>query len=175
VKYSLIAARQKQLLDSDTKLWVAFFLLIILLFGAIKIALILLIATQEVGIASLRNARIQYEAQIEEVERKAQLTVQDIEIAPRAIAKNKVIKDSLTNLLNLVPDQIYITELEASASTLKIKGYTPSKEVYNYLLKPPLESIFAKTAISFIPTGKGGFAFDSLSVMDEQERLFYDK
>jgi hypothetical protein len=145
----------------------------IALFIAIKILLTVLIAAQEVQMESSRRERLRYEAQIGELQEQAQLIMQDIETVSRTAAKNKVIKDSLINLLDLIPDQIYLTEAQASEKALRIKGYTPSQEIYNYLLKPPLESIFAKTNASFLPNGKGGYVFDSLSVMDDEERLFY--
>ncbi|MDR2151678.1 MAG: hypothetical protein LBO72_02550 [Helicobacteraceae bacterium] len=173
MSYSLTKARAKRLLDTDTKLWILFTGFIIALFIAIKILLTILITAQEIRMESYRKERISQEEQMENLQKQTQLVMQDIETVSRTIAKNKVIKDSLINLLDLIPDQIYLTEAQASEKSLRIKGYTPSQDIYNYLLKPPLESIFAKTAVSFLSNGKGGYVFDSLSVMDEQERLFY--
>jgi hypothetical protein len=173
MRYSLTAAREKYLLDTDAKLWLAFTGSIIALFAAVKIALTILIAAQGTLMESYRKERAQYETQIESLLKEAQLIIQDGEAVSGTVAKNKVIKDSLINLLDLIPDQIYLTEMQAAETALRIKGFTPSKEVYDYLLKPPLESIFASTNVSFLATGKGGYVFDSLSVMGEQERLFY--
>jgi Tfp pilus assembly protein PilN len=175
MRYSLTSARAKRIIDTDAQLWLLFTGSIIALFAAIKILLSILIATQEIQMESYRQERTQYEAQIESLQKETQMVIQDIETVSKTTAKNKVIKDSLINLLDLIPDQIYLTEAEASEKMLRIKGYTPSKDIYNFLLKPPLESIFAKTAVSFLASGGGGFVFDSVSVMDEQERLFYEQ
>ncbi|MDR2638909.1 MAG: hypothetical protein LBC09_03610 [Helicobacteraceae bacterium] len=173
MRYSLTAPRVKRLLDTDTKLWALFTIFIVALFAAIKITLELLIAAQTIQMNAYRDERSQYEAQIENLQIQTHMVLQDIETVSRTAAKNKVIKDSLINLLDLIPDQIYLTEATASETALRIKGYTPSQDIYNYLLRPPLESIFAKTAVSFLADGRGGYAFDSVSVMDENERLFY--
>jgi Tfp pilus assembly protein PilN len=172
VKYSLTTAREKKLLDTDTELWLLFTVCILSLFIAIKFVLTLAIAANESQAESYHKERSVYETQIETLRKEAQSLALDVETVATSVAKNKVIKDSMINLLDLIPDQIYLTDMQITETTLRIKGYTPSQDIYNYLLKPPLESIFAKTVASFLP-GEGGYVFDSFSVMGERERLFY--
>lgn len=173
MKYSLTHARPKQLLGTDTRLWWLFILGLVALFVVIKLVVSIHTAGVQAETEEYKKARVAYEAQIAELEGKTRFVLEEVELVSRVSGRNKVIKDSLINFFDLVPDQIYLTDLQITPKTLRIKGYTPSKEVFNYLLRPPLESIFQRTEASFYPIGNGWFAFDCLS--SSGEALIYEK
>ncbi|MDR2906120.1 MAG: hypothetical protein LBU73_09220 [Helicobacteraceae bacterium] len=170
---SFIAARNKYLLGTDTKMWLLFLGLTASIFAVVHATVFSVVSIQTAQINSLRDERKSYEVKIEKLIRLGEEIALDIDAADRVLARNVLLKDSLINIMELVPEHIYLTSMEATENSLRLKGYTPSLDIYNFLLKPPLESIFSKSSASFVPNENGWFAFDSLSVMDEKERLFY--
>jgi len=89
------------------------------------------------------------------------------------IDTNIIIKDSIKNLFALIPDSIHLVKAEIGKKTLKLFGYTPSKEIYNNLLLPPLKSIFTKSTVVFYPIGSGWYKF--VSTNTSQEEFVYDR
>ena len=46
---------------------------------------------------------------------------------------------------------------------LTIKGITPSRELYSFLMQAPLRSIFNTSKVDFFPLQNGWFNFTSIS------------
>ena len=44
-----------------------------------------------------------------------------------------------------------------------MRGLTPSKEVYKFLLEAPLRAVFTQTRVEFYPLASGWFNFVSVS------------
>lgn len=82
---------------------------------------------------------------------------------------NSVLKDSITNLFDLVPQRITLSEAKLLENGLILSGITPSKDVYNFMLQAPLRSIFHRTYSSFYPTDNGWIRFVSTNYMKEVE------
>lgn len=173
MKYSLTSARTKQIIKDDTKLWILFVALVFALFVGFKIFTIIHISLINSNIESNKITRADFETKTKELNEKIEFILSEAKLVSEIDGRNRVIKDSLINIFDLVPDQIYLTELNITAKSLVIKGYTPSKEVFNYLLKPPLESIFETTETSFYPQGNGWLLFNSVS--KSNEKLIYER
>lgn len=173
MKYSIIKPRKKELIKSDTKLWLLFTLTIITIFITIKITIAIQIMMVERESEKNRLIRYEYETETSTINSKITTMLNDSKLVSTIHARNRVIKDSLLNIFQLVPDQIYLTELNITPTSLDIRGFTPSKEVFNYLFKPPLESIFEFTETSFYPLGNGWLAFRSVN--KSKEKLIYEK
>ncbi|GHS90062.1 hypothetical protein FACS189487_11360 [Campylobacterota bacterium] len=170
---SFTLAKEKFLFGIDTKMWLLFIGAIVSIFVFTNAGVFFATSILRSKADTLRSEQAQYSKLITDSTASAYDVTRDVDLVSKVAAKNKVIKDSLINIMDLVPEQIYITTLEASADSLHIKGYAPSQEIYNYLLKPQLESIFSTSSTYFVPNENGWVAFDSLSVMDNKERLFY--
>ena len=85
---------------------------------------------------------------------------------------NILIRDSLKNLFDLVPDQITLTKAIIDTQDITLYGITPSKDVYNFMLRPPLESIFNDSEVAFYALGNGWFRF--VSKNRAKEGLIYE-
>jgi hypothetical protein len=81
--------------------------------------------------------------------------------------KNLVLKDSITNLFDLVPQRITLSQAKLQKNALVLYGITPNKDVYNFMLQAPLRSIFHRTYSSFYPAGNGWLSFVSTNYTDE--------
>ena len=81
------------------------------------------------------------------------------------VIKNSVIKTSVKNLLDLIPDPITLDKFLLSKNRLIIYGITPTKDIYNMLMLPPLESIFEKTTTYFYELPNGWYRFKSINII----------
>ncbi len=83
--------------------------------------------------------------------------------------KNTVLKDSIVNMFDLVPQRITLSEANLLENGLILYGITPNKDVYNFMLQAPLRSIFHRTYSSFYPAQNGWLRFVSTNYVDIKE------
>ena len=76
-------------------------------------------------------------------------------------ASNLVLKNSINNLFDLIPDQITLNKVFMEKNSLTLYGEAPSKNSYNMLLAPPLKSIFDESQVKFFLKKKGWYSFVS--------------
>ncbi|MCE3047232.1 hypothetical protein [Helicobacter kayseriensis] len=67
------------------------------------------------------------------------------------------------NLFDLIPDQITINSIALTDDMLTLKGITPSKELYIFLLGTPLKAIFSESRVDFFVLPSGWYNFVSVS------------
>lgn len=80
------------------------------------------------------------------------------------IAKqNVLLKDSIENLFDLIPEQITLNKIQMEQYQLVLYGTTPSKQIYTFLLEVPLRSIFTQSRADFYTLPNGWFNFVSVS------------
>ncbi len=89
--------------------------------------------------------------------------------AEQVYTANTVMKESIRNLFDLVPDRIILSEAELKESSLVLYGVTPNKEIYEFMLHAPLRSIFHRTYSSFYPEENGWYRFVSSNFLDDEE------
>jgi hypothetical protein len=83
------------------------------------------------------------------------------ELYDEVTSANLLLKESVKNLFDLVPDQITLTDVVMEKDSLVLKGYAISKEAYTLLLEPPLKSIFDDSRVTFSTNERGFFQFVS--------------
>lgn len=88
-------------------------------------------------------------------------------------SNNIIIKDSIVNLFSLIPDQIHLEKTEIDKNELTMYGFTPTKNIYNELLMPPLKSIFNESSVIFYPIENGWYRF--VSKNKSKEDFLYEK
>ncbi len=91
-------------------------------------------------------------------------------LSERVYTQNTVLKDSITNLFDLVPTRITLSQAKLLKNGLILYGLTPNKDVYNFMLQAPLRSIFHRTYSSFYPAQNGWLNFVSTNYIDEMEQ-----
>lgn len=84
---------------------------------------------------------------------------------------NTVMKESIKNLFDLVPDRIVLSKAELASDSLVLYGVTPNKEVYEFMLQAPLRSIFHRTYSSFYPMENGWYRFVSTNQLDDEQEV----
>ncbi|RDU59318.1 hypothetical protein CQA63_07225 [Helicobacter marmotae] len=161
--YSFIRPKPKSIFKRYTKIWFAYSVLAVLC-----VLCFAKILEQQESAKIKEQARIQ--EQIQYTKLKA-IVVKDyierldyeVKIGKELQLQNQMLKDGLSNLLKLIPDQITTRSIELDYNMLILKGLTPSKEVYKFLLEAPLRAVFTQTKVEFYPLVSGWFNFMSIS------------
>lgn len=163
MSYSFIRPKPKNIFRRYTKIWFVYSILaIVCILGFAK-----MIESQR--IAKI-NEQAKIEKEIQHIRLKA-VVVKDYterldyeaNLGKEMQLQNQLLQDGLSNLLKLIPDQIVAKSIELDYDMLAMRGLTPSKEVYKFLLEAPLRAIFSQTRVEFFPLMSGWFNFVSVS------------
>lgn len=169
MKHSLISPRPKRLLTSEIRL--------VLFFFAFSIAMVVgtyiflwyktydYVHNKKViaeNIVALQAANVKLEEEIKLIEAEAKE-------AEQISTENIVLKESIRNLFDLIPDGITLSKAELDRQSLILYGTTPNKDVYEYMLHAPLKSIFNRAYTSFYPIENGWYRFVSSNYLDNEE------
>ncbi len=168
MRYSFIKPRPKSLVSPEFKLLFFFF--------SITIGMLVL------SYSFLKIKTVMYENSIEEMISKGETLKGNIvsmheEIAFVKIEKrhaegiyteNTVLKESIHNLFDLVPEKITLSQAMLKEDELVLYGVTPSKEVYEFLLQAPLRSIFHRSYTSYYAMPNGWYSFVSKNYLDRE-------
>ena len=92
-------------------------------------------------------------------------------LSETVFTKNTVLKDSIANMFDLVPQRITLSEAKLLENGLVLYGVTPNKDIYNFMLQAPLRSIFHRTYSSFYPAENGWLHFVSTNYVDKEEEI----
>ena len=166
--YSFTTPKKKPLFKEDTKLWLIFItisLFLYFLFGAFLVikAYFFQKDTQELKI---QTANLQKE--IKELNLQKEFIYTQEVIYKDIMTKNDLVKQQIKNLLDLIPDPITLEKFYIDNNKLIIYGITPTKDAYNLLMLPPLESIFDKTETYFYELPNGWYRFKSINYLKSE-------
>ncbi|WP_345993396.1 hypothetical protein [Sulfurimonas sp. HSL-1716] len=169
--YSYIKPRFKKIVSAELQLVLIFFTISIamlfLTYGFLKLK----IYTFEQNAVKIQQKKVELNDAIVKMQHQIYLIEQESEKAEKITTENSVLKESIKNLFDLVPDRITLSQVDLKKNSLVIYGTTPSKEVYEFLLQAPLRSIFNSTYTSFYQLDNGWLSFVSTNKMDDKEVL----
>ena len=168
MKYSYIRPRKKTIFSQEMQLLFSFFAITFFMLGVTYLFLLFKdyrFIQEKRGIIAQREA-----LQVEIADMKARIAfIQEQQmLAEKVFTKNTVLKDSITNLFDLVPQRITLSEAKILENGLILQGLTPNEDVYNFMLQAPLRSIFHKTYSSFYPHENGWLEFVSTNYIQEE-------
>lgn len=168
MKHSFIAPRPKQLVSGELRLVVFFFIVTILML----LGTYLFLEYKTYDFVSERESLSRKEAtlkrSIAQMEEQIKTIDKEVKITEQVTTDNTVMKESIRNLFDLVPDDITLDRAELEASSLILYGLTPNKDTYEYMLHAPLRSIFHRTYTSFYPVENGWYRFVSSNYLDDE-------
>lgn len=171
MKFSYIKARKKSLFTPEMQLLSVFFgITIFMLFITYGFLLFkdYRFTQDRLEIIELREETI---TEIDLIKKRITFIQEEKILSDGVFTKNTVLKDSITNMFDLVPQRITLSEALLLESGLVLYGITPSKDVYNFMLQAPLRSIFHRTYSSFYPAENGWLRFMSTNYIDKEEEL----
>jgi len=168
MRYSYIKPRSKKLISPEMKLLFFFFGITLFMLGSTYTFLLYKTfdfkqksAMHIQQMADLNRSISELDAQIAFIQKEARY-------AEQVSTSNTVLKDSIKNLFDLVPERITLSKAEMKKDALILYGVTPNKEVYEFMLQAPLRSIFHRTYSSFYPLENGWYRFVSTNYLDEE-------
>lgn len=168
MRYSFIKPRTKSLVSPEFKLLLFFF--------SITIGMLFL------SYSFLKIKTMMYESTVQELITKGETLRGNIVSMNEQIAfvkierrhaegiytENTVLKESIHNLFDLVPEKITLSQALLKEDELVLYGVTPSKEVYEFLLQAPLRSIFHRSYTSYYAMPNGWYSFVSKNYLDRE-------
>ena len=163
MRYSFIQPGKKPALDSESRILAIFMGVTLALIVGFVLFLLFRKESMESQTRTMQRQTQQlqaksrrYREEIARIERLAQKyeTIQ---------TNNTLLKESIQNLFDLVPDQITLTKAILDKDGLVLYGVTPSKDVYNYLLLAPLKTVFQRNVTTFYPLENGWWRFVSVN------------
>ncbi len=168
MKYSYIVPRKKTILSSEMILVLTFFAIT---FMMLIFTYLFIFYKDYRYIETKKELAIEKEQLIKNVEdmKSKILFIQEQKALSETIhTKNIVLKDSIKNMFDLVPQRIVLSQVHILENGLIFYGVTPTKDVYNFMLYAPLKSIFHKTYTSFYPADGGWLNFVSSNYIDTE-------
>ena len=169
--YSYIKPRVKKVMSTELQLVLVFFsisaMMLFLTYGFLKLK----IYTFEQSIVRIEEKKVDLNDAILKMQHQISVIEQESDKAEKITTENSVLKESIKNLFDLVPDRITLSQVDLKKDALIIYGTTPSKEVYEFLLQAPLRSIFNTTYTSFYQLENGWLSFVSTNKIDNKEVL----
>lgn len=171
MRLSFTVPRKKHFFLMFTKVWIVFILLVIVLLGVFNLFVLFKTADFKTSAANLEKQRKILESSIDVVDKKIGFILRQKAIAEEIYANNTILKDSMKNLFDLVPDQITLNKVLMEKDALIIYGVTPTKDTYNFLLAAPLKSIFHTSNTVFYLTQDGWYNFVSTNKIISSDKL----
>lgn len=84
--------------------------------------------------------------------------------------QNTSLTNAVQNLFDLIPEQITINSISLTDQSLIIKGITPSKELYTFLLDPSLKAVFSQSRVDFFVLPSGWYNFVSVNKITSNQK-----
>ena len=171
MRLSYIAPRKKSAFTQELQLLLTFFTITLLMLSLTYTFLLF----KNYTFAQDKNDKVLEKAEVINAIDKMKVEIAFIEkqkaLSEKVYTKNTVLKDSISNLFDLVPMRITLSRAELLHNGLVLYGVTPNRDVYNFMLQAPLRSIFHRTYSSFYPTENGWLRFVSTNYIDNEELL----
>jgi hypothetical protein len=172
--YSFIKPRRKSLFSLFTKIWLVFIACVIAILLFFDFFILYKVGSFQSDAKELSTQRKSLEKEIDAIDGKISFILRQKALAEEIYANNLVLRDSMKNLFDLVPDQITLHKVLMDKTSLVIYGTTPTKDTFNFLLEAPLKSIFHTSQTVFYLTPKGWYNFVSTNKILNDE-LFGEK
>ena len=161
VSYSFIKPRKKPLISAFSKIWILFISFVSLLLILFGLFLLFKIYSYKKNTITITNERVALEKKINEKDDYMEYLLRQKSLGEEIFTRNTLLKDSMKNLFDLVPDKITLNRVIIKKDSLIIYGKTPTKDTFNFLLSAPLKSIFSTSNTIFYLTKNGWYNFVS--------------
>jgi len=170
-RYSFIAPRPKPFLSLFSKMWVIFISLMSISMLIFNLYIVYEVRFFKTSMVDLTEERKILEHKIDEDDERIGLILRQKALAEEVSSNNTLLKDSMKNLFDLVPDQITLKKVEMDRNSLVLYGISPTQDTFNFLLAAPLKSIFHTSNTTFYLTKAGWYNFVSVNKILSEDGL----
>lgn len=171
MKYSYIKPRRKSVFTPEMQLLSVFFGITILMLLMTYAFLVFKDYRFDSQKQEILEDRVLANEEIQSIQERISFIQKESALAEDIYTKNTVLKDSISNMFDLVPQRITLSEANLLENGLILYGITPNKDVYNFMLQAPLRSIFHRTYSSFYPAQNGWLRFVSTNYIDKEDEI----
>lgn len=171
MSYSYIKPRNKTIFTKDVQLLLTFFGVTLFMLFATYGFLLFKDYRYEKDLVEINQQKKELGEKITRMSQEIATIEKQSLLAEKILTKNSVLKESITNLFDLVPSRITLTEANIMQDGLVLYGITPNRDVYNFMLQAPLRSIFHRTYSSFYPEKNGWLRFVSTNYIDQTDEV----
>ena len=173
MKYSYIKPQRKSFFTRDFQLVFTFFSVSFIMLTSVYFFLVF---KDERFSAKIQEAKELQERINNNVKKMQEHTDKILKVkmfSENIFTANSIMKDSIINLFDLVPNRITLSKAKLLENGLILYGITPNEDIYNFMLAAPLKSIFNRSYSSFFPAQNGWLRFVSTNYVDEikEEKL----
>ncbi len=169
MKTSFIKPRQKSVFRRDTEFWLWFIGIAIGVLIALFTALQLELFNVRHDIEKAMQDKKFLGSETERLKAEYEKLKKELMLSQEFKTSNVVLKDNLTNLFTIIPDEVTLDKIEIANDSLVLYGTSPSKELYNLHLTPALKSIFTTSETSFSSIEGKGVRFMSINKLEIKE------
>jgi hypothetical protein len=166
--YSFTKSRPKSLLQKDTKFWIAFLVTSLSILIGLQISLSIKSKTVLANIETTRAEKDNLILKTGMIKEEYDVLKERVAYAKKINSDNSILKESLKNLFEIVPDKITLERVEITPTELSLFGTTPSRDIFNLQFAPALKSIFTKSETSFVRAENGNSRFISINQIENK-------
>jgi hypothetical protein len=168
---SFVTPKRKKYLDIESKILIIFTVIISFIIVIFSIFLFVKGYAKSSSVTDMNEEIVVMNKEIESFGYET-MQIKELQLkADEVYTTNELLKSSIKNLFDLVPDQITLTKSVMEKNRLVLYGMTPTKEVYNFLLLSPLKSIFHENRTTFYSLENGWYRFVSVNVLHDDGEL----
>jgi len=164
--HSFKTPRKKSLFSKESILWMTFVSVIFASLIAFGLYLFYKTTFFKDDLSALQSSNHVLSKTVIEYEKEMKILNMQRILSQEIGASNQLLKNSIKNLFDLVPDQIVLKKVVMEKTQLLLEGTTPTKDAYRLLLEPPLKSIFQSSKVVFsYDAFKGYYNFTSVNTV----------
>lgn len=169
MNYSFVSPSKKTLLKKVSRIWWGYIFLTLFIFFGFVITLKIQGYFMERKTAQAMQEQSATLEEIKGFQELQQIEEQRVEFGQFVANQNGMLKESVENLFDLIPEQITLNKIQMERYQLVLYGTTPSKQIYTFLLEVPLRSIFHQSRADFYLLPNGWYNFVSTSKLRQEE------
>ncbi|MCL9820898.1 hypothetical protein NCR96_03965 [Helicobacter sp. 14348-15] len=170
MNYSFVSPNKKTLLKKVSRIWWGYIFLTLFIFVGFVVTLKIQGYFMEIKTAEALQAQQTALDEIKKFQEIRDQEAQRVQFGKFITNQNAMLKESVENLFDLIPEQITLNKVQMEQYQLVLYGATPSKQIYTFLLEVPLRSIFHQSRADFYLLPNGWYNFVSVSKLNKEEQ-----
>ena len=170
MNYSFVSPNKKTLLKKVSRIWWGYIFLTLFIFVGFVVTLKIQGYFMEIKTAEALQAQQTALDEIKKFQEIRDQEAQRVQFGKFIANQNAMLKESVENLFDLIPEQITLNKVQMEQYQLILYGATPSKQIYTFLLEVPLRSIFHQSRADFYLLPNGWYNFVSVSKLNKEEQ-----
>ncbi|MCI2235448.1 MULTISPECIES: hypothetical protein [unclassified Helicobacter] len=170
MNYSFVSPNKKTLLKKVSRIWWGYIFLTLFIFVGFVVTLKIQGYFMEIKTTEALQAQQTALDEIKKFQEIRDQEAQRVQFGKFIANQNAMLKESVENLFDLIPEQITLNKVQMEQYQLVLYGATPSKQIYTFLLEVPLRSIFHQSRADFYLLPNGWYNFVSVSKLNKEEQ-----